>query len=91
MPSSKVSERLDASREYIHHWTMAWDFAESKSNRKLLENAKKTNNCTKPNLVEKIKLVWCTGISEDYLDKLVSSMLQRLRNVLAAKVGPTKY
>lgn len=42
-------------------------------------------------LVHKIKLVWCQQITEDYCKKLVESMPDRIRAVLDAKGGPTRY
>ena len=42
-------------------------------------------------LVEKIKQVWCQQITEDFYKTLVESMPDRIRAVLDAKGGPTRY
>lgn len=42
-------------------------------------------------LVDKIRLVWTTEISQDFCSKLIESMPSRLEAVLKAKGGPTKY
>ena len=42
-------------------------------------------------LVEKIKQVWCQQITDDFCKTLVESMPDRIRAVLDAKGGPTRY
>ena len=42
-------------------------------------------------LVEAIKNVWCTEISKDYCESLISSMPNRIAAVIKNKGGATKY
>ena len=44
-----------------------------------------------PQMIEKIKDIWCTEITPQYCSKLATSMPERLMAVLAANGGPTKY
>jgi len=44
-----------------------------------------------PNMSEAIKQVWVTELSPEYLKKLSDSMLDRLKDVIAAKGDTTKY
>lgn len=42
-------------------------------------------------LIQKLKLVWAREITEDYCRTLVESMPNRIKAVLKAKGGPTRY
>ena len=44
-----------------------------------------------PKLREAIKLMWCTGISQDTITHLVESMPRRMQAVIEAKGEMTKY
>jgi hypothetical protein len=44
-----------------------------------------------PKLSEAIKQVWVTELTHEYLKKLWDSMLDRLKDVIAAKGDTTKY
>ena len=44
-----------------------------------------------PQMIEKIKDIWCTEITPLYCSNLATSMPERLMAVLAANGGPTKY
>ena len=49
------------------------------------------NPTSETSLVDIIKSVWATEVTQTYCEKLTSSMPSRIRAVLAAKGGHTKY
>lgn len=61
----------------------AWNF--------MKEEVKRQDTSSVPKLVEALKKLWTTGLSQDYFKKLSDSMPRRLEMVIAARGDMTKY